>query len=336
MTLGRKGKLLAVYLIPLALLTALLGRPGCGGLRLGGEPVATLTGHRFPVQAVAFGPGGATLTSAAYNILTPATVEITDWDVGAATPAARHTGPLTDLRCLALAPDGRTLAAAGGDGEVWLWDTDSPHARRLCAPPSGVCALAFAPDGRTLASGGWDFTIRLWDVATGGERETFRNQAGPVPVLAFAPDSRALAGGGYDGVVRVWDVGTWTERAALAVSREEIPAVAFDPRGGTLAVGVGPAVELWDVVGGRLVAELAGHARQVKCLAFSPDGTRLASGSHDRTVRLWDVTAFTATSRHFVIENNARVRHSSWTVCGPVWRGGLADLLLKQAQEAPR
>jgi WD40 repeat protein len=296
MTLGRNGKLLAVYLIPLALLAAFFGRPGRGGRRLDGEPVATLTGPEFPVQAVAFGPGGATLTSAAYYILAPGTVEITDWDAGAATPAARHTDPLTALRCLALAPDGRTLAAAGRDGEVWVWDTDSPHGRRLCAPPSDVCALAFAPDGRTLAGGCWDCTIRLWDVATGEERDAFRTRAGPVLVLAFAPDGRALAGGGYDGVVRVWDVGTWAERATLAVSREEVAAVAFAPCGGALAVGVGPAVQLWDVAGGRLVAELAGHAGQVKCLAFSPDGTRLASGGHDRTVRLWDVTAFAGAS----------------------------------------
>ena len=33
---------------------------------------------------------------------------------------------------------------------------------------------------------------------------------------------------------------------------------------------------------------LAGHTSEVSCCAFSPDGTRIASGSADRTVRVWN------------------------------------------------
>ena len=34
---------------------------------------------------------------------------------------------------------------------------------------------------------------------------------------------------------------------------------------------------------------MSGHKRPVWALAFAPDGTTLASGSADRTVRLWSV-----------------------------------------------
>ena len=34
--------------------------------------------------------------------------------------------------------------------------------------------------------------------------------------------------------------------------------------------------------------EISGHTDTVVCLAFSPDGLPLASGSDDRTIKLWD------------------------------------------------
>ena len=73
---------------------------------------------------------------------------------------------------VAFAPDGTTLATAGADGTVILWDlTDPAQPRRLGPPLTGhtgtVYSVAFAPDGTTLATGdtyATDGTVILWDL----------------------------------------------------------------------------------------------------------------------------------------------------------------------------
>jgi WD40 repeat protein len=60
---------------------------------------------------------------------------------------------------IAFSPDGETIASAGGDQSIKLWDLDSGKVLHTLAGHSGwIWSIAISPDGETLVSGGDDNT----------------------------------------------------------------------------------------------------------------------------------------------------------------------------------
>ena len=104
--------------------------------------------------------------------------------------------------------------------------------------------------------------------------------------IAFSPDGAYIAVASNIGIW-LYDAKTSRELALLATYSTWGHAVAFSPDGTKLAAVDGRKIQLWDVSTQTKIATFEG---QVSSVAFSPDGTKLASGSMDKTVKLWEIS----------------------------------------------
>ena len=191
---------------------------------------------------------------------------------------------------VAFAPDGRQVAAACQDSNVYLLDTRTRSVRALRGHADQVFSVAFSADGRLLASGDWGGTVRLWEVVTGKQARVLRGHTAAVSGLSFSPDGRRALSGSRDKTVRLWEVATGKQERVLKGHAGGVNGVSFSPDGRlALSGSVDKTARLWEVATGKQVRVLEGHAAGVYDVSFSPNGRLALSGSGDKTVRLWEV-----------------------------------------------
>jgi len=216
-------------------------------------------------------------------------------------PRFLHPGGLRDF---AIAPDGKTLATAGGNATQIVWDLATGRmVRQLTGHKGTGGTVQISPDGKWLATSGGEAGISLREFATGQEVARLATQS--VTTAAFSPDSRILAvvHGGNSTRIDLFDVAS---RSLLRSVAKPVSArqIVFSPDGRTLAANsLERTVWLYEVATGQLRGQIDNLAHQLAGMAFSPDGEILYIGAGDkplvahdpltgRLVRMFDAPAW--------------------------------------------
>nr|CAD7392245.1 unnamed protein product [Timema cristinae] len=218
-----------------------------------------LLGHRAPITRVVFHPVFSLMVSSSED----ASIRVWDFETGEYEKSLKgHTDAVQDI---SFDHTGKMLASCSADLTIKLWDFQTYECiKTLHGHDHNVSSVSFMPGGDYLVSSSRDKTIKMWEVATGYCVKTFLGHRDWVRMVRVYHDGTLIASCSNDQTVRLW----YTNNKECKV-------------------------------------ELRDHDNVVECIAWAPDAAKsaineadnkkgsnvgpfLASGSRDKTIKVWD------------------------------------------------
>ncbi|XP_067847504.1 striatin-3 isoform X2 [Heptranchias perlo] len=225
-----------------------------------------------------------------------------------------HIGPVLSL---AISSNGEQCFSGGIDATIRCWNIPSPNVdpydtydpsvilNTLAAHTDAVWGLSFSGIKNRLLSCSADGTIRLWNPTEKSPcLSTYnveRENGIPTSVDFVGADPAHVVGSFNSGNTVIYDMETSQPLVMLASQVEaasplanQINRVVSHP---TLPVTITAHedrhIKFFDNKTGKLIHAMVAHLDAVTSLAVDPNGIYLMSGSHDCSIRLWNLDSKT-------------------------------------------
>ena len=229
--------------------------------------------------------------------------------------------------------DGSRVLVAYSDSSLVIWDVPTQKILRIMKGHSAIINhVELSPDGLYAISASQDKTIKLWDVETGECVNKLIEHQASINTAVFSKDGTKIISASEDGTSIIYDRTTRTQRKIYIDNEFSVEYAAFNNNNDKVVIASADVVYVLNCKTGNIEKILAGHEDLVTSAVFSPDGSMIATTSHDKTIKLWDVStgeevhtynghtnvvqsaAFSLDGRHLLSvsrDNEARI----WNVC---------------------
>ncbi|CBN57427.1 eIF2A-related protein [Kamptonema sp. PCC 6506] len=257
-------------------------------------------GHGDVIWGLSFSSDGKIIASGSVD----KTVKLWRSDGSLQATLKGHTDNITYV---AFSPNSQILASGSLDKTVKIWRTNGSLVKTLSGHTHNITGISFSPDGKMLASASGDKTVKIWRI-NGSLFKTLQHDS-PVNAVSFSRDGKIIASASDNGTVKIWRndgklLANLRHREGVGLSK--VYSISLSPNGEILAsAGEDKTVKLWNLTKilqvkekkeatalktkDFLLATLTNHSSFVFSVSFSPDGKTLASGSADKTVKIWSL-----------------------------------------------
>uniref|UniRef100_A0A8C9U562 Striatin n=1 Tax=Scleropages formosus TaxID=113540 RepID=A0A8C9U562_SCLFO len=286
-------------------------------LRKTWNPKFTLRSHFDAIRGLAFHPLEPVLVTASEDH----TLKM--WNLQKTAPAKKSASldvePIYTFRahrgsvlCVVMSTSGEQCFSGGVDGTIQSWNTPNPNIDpydsyepsvlrgALCGHTDAVWGLVYSSAHQRLLSCSADGTVRLWNAADTSPCSCSSAELGiPSSVDLVCSDPAHMVTSFSSGRTGLFNMET-RQLVLSLVSAEEsgsacrVNKVLSHP---TLPITITAQddrhIKFFDNNTGKLIHSMVAHLDAVTSLAVDPNGLYLMSGSHDCSIRLWNLESKT-------------------------------------------
>ncbi|XP_044070937.1 striatin-like isoform X5 [Siniperca chuatsi] len=287
------------------------------------NPKFTLRSHFDGIRALAFHPVEPVLVTASEDH----TLKM--WNLQKTTPAKKSASldvePIYTFRAhrgavlsVVMSSTGEQCFSGGVDGTIQCWNTPNPNIDpydsygnsdlsmlrgALCGHTDSVWGLVYSSAHQRLLSCSADGTVRLWDANTTSPALAVfnedKNLGVPSSVDLVCSEPAHLVTSFTNGQIGLFNMETRQLVLSLESNLEpgtpcQINKVLSHP---TLPITITAQedrhIKFFDNNSGKQIHSMVAHLDAVTSLAVDPNGLYLMSGSHDCSIRLWNLESKT-------------------------------------------
>jgi WD40 repeat protein len=219
-----------------------------------------------------------------------------------------HEGPIWSLD---IAKNQLIIATAGGDGILKLWEFETKEIAllKILNLKEQILCVKLIPKENIIILCTLSSTISVFFLNNLQFSFNLQGHKLPVICLAIRDDYNVIASGSADTAVRIWDLKHKTQKKLILTNQSAVTAIEFQAHTGNLftASRCG-SISFWRDMDYNLIYRVEKcHLGSIWTLKSSINGKFMASGSHDKSVKIWKIMTNFKKNNQFNIKYNGKI-----------------------------
>lgn len=200
------------------------------------------------------------------------------------------TGHAGAVAAVSFASKSTSVISCSWDKTTRLWNTKTREEPIILKHATEVKALTVSVSSGKGASGARDGEVKIFSLSSLKNSKNLQAHRSDISGIVMNDEEKRMVTSSYDGECKLWDLSSYENIKTLTMKGPRLRSMTSTPDGGYVFLGLnGGTILKISMESTKDKTEMTGHTDIVSTMAVDPSGTFLASGSSDRTLRIWSL-----------------------------------------------